>query len=69
MAEITLDSHNKVAIKLISLISLFLFFAMIAVILRIPARRHTRQKFNLSDYAIFLALVRFSPQSVIIVVT
>jgi len=58
MLEITLGQNTPVAINLIVLVSVFLVLAIFAVVLRIPAKRHTRQKLNLSDYTAFLALVR-----------
>lgn len=58
MAEITLDSNAPVAIKLVVLVSVFLFLAFLTVALRIPARRQTNKKLDLSDYIIFLAAGR-----------
>lgn len=58
MIEITIRQDSTVAINLIAVVSLFLLLAFIAALLRIPARRYTRQKLNFSDYAVFMALVR-----------
>jgi heme/copper-type cytochrome/quinol oxidase subunit 1 len=57
MAEITLHSHNSKAIGLMTIVSIFLVFAIVAVALRIRARLRLNQKFYLNDYAIFFALV------------
>jgi hypothetical protein len=57
MLEITLGPDKPVAIRIMIVVSVFLFIALVAAGLRIPARRFAHEKLDFSDYSAFLALV------------
>lgn len=60
-----LFSDDPTRIAHIIVLSVFSFLALLAVILRLWARKIQRMRLDLSDYLIIAALVRIAPRDVL----